>query len=399
MLEWLRRRWRRREEPADASGEPPPGTPAWARAAVFARLDPDQIQALDGIVREREVATGETLVEEGDVATSLFVVARGAFDVVKKERARDREHVIDRVMAGDIVGEAALFDALPRSATVRAAEPSAVYVVPLDEVARRAGEDPRLSAVRPGLILAIAEALAARLREQAADKLESAQQRDVMGHFVVNVLFLVCLYVYLLAGLQRLGDNLPTNTSYVSIPLQLVFGLGSWYFIRRSGYPLRDFGLSGRHLFGSVVEAIVFTVPALAVVTGVKWILIQTGHQAAPLIAHPAWWARLSSDAVWPLLTIYAVASLVQELVVRSALQSSLEMFLTGPRRVRNAIVLSALLFSVTHLHMSFLFATLAFLPGLFWGWLFARRRNLAGVTLSHIAVGGYVFFVLGVAL
>jgi membrane protease YdiL (CAAX protease family) len=53
----------------------------------------------------------------------------------------------------------------------------------------------------------------------------------------------------------------------------------------------------------------------------------------------------------------------------------------------------------MTHLHMSFLFATLAFLPGLFWGWLFSRRRNLVGVTLSHAVVGGYVFFILGVAI
>jgi membrane protease YdiL (CAAX protease family) len=34
-----------------------------------------------------------------------------------------------------------------------------------------------------------------------------------------------------------------------------------------------------------------------------------------------------------------------------------------------------------------------------FWGWLFARRRNLAGPTLSHFVVGAFVFFVLGISL
>ena len=94
-----------------------------------------------------------------------------------------------------------------------------------------------------------------------------------------------------------------------------------------------------------------------------------------------------------------ALSSAVQELIVRGALQSSLESFLTGENSKRNAIIVSGLLFAVTHLHMSFLFAALVLLPGMFWGWLFARRRNLLGVTLSHIVVGAFVFFVLGIKL
>jgi membrane protease YdiL (CAAX protease family) len=35
--------------------------------------------------------------------------------------------------------------------------------------------------------------------------------------------------------------------------------------------------------------------------------------------------------------------------------------------------------------------------PGLFWGWLYARRPNLIGPTISHIAVGAFVFFIMGV--
>lgn len=389
--------WLRRGKKESTSGEK---APAWSRARIFSRLSPPQVEALDALVETRTLEAGETLVEEGEVATALFVVESGSFEVIKREKARDREHRIDRVGPGDIVGEAALFEQLPRAASVRATEASVVKVVPMVELKRQAKKDRRLEAVHDKLVLAIAEELAVRLRAQATDKLEHAQQQDVMGHFVVNVLLLVCLYVYLLAGLQHLGDHIPTNTSYVSIPLQLIFGVGSWYFIRRSGYPLSTFGLSFRHLIGSLLEAVVFTAPALLLVTAIKWVLMKAELIAAgPLIAHPAWQERLLSDDVWPKLTIYALASLVQELVVRSALQSSLEMFLSGPHRVRNAIVLSALLFSVTHLHMSFLFATLAFLPGLFWGWLFSRRRNLAGVTLSHVVVGGFVFFILGVTL
>ncbi len=151
----------------------------------------------------------------------------------------------------------------------------------------------------------------------------------------------------------------------------------------------------------SAVEALVLTVPVLAILTGIKWLILwlrgSLGEVA--LIAYPDVAARLSEPQVTRLFAVYVVSCAVQELIVRGALQSSLEMFLTGPRRVLQAVLVSALLFSMTHLHMSFLFAALAFLPGLFWGWLFARRRNLAGVTLSHIALGAYVFFIMGVGL
>jgi membrane protease YdiL (CAAX protease family) len=63
------------------------------------------------------------------------------------------------------------------------------------------------------------------------------------------------------------------------------------------------------------------------------------------------------------------------------------------------AIVVCALLFGISHLHISYLFALAALVPGLFWGWLFSRRPNLVGVWLSHVCVGTYVFFILGINL
>jgi membrane protease YdiL (CAAX protease family) len=146
---------------------------------------------------------------------------------------------------------------------------------------------------------------------------------------------------------------------------------------------------------------VLLTLPLLAVITAIKWLLMRLHSQwsAESLIRYPDLAARLAEPEVIKLLSIYVVSSAVQELIVRGAFQSSLDMFLTGPGRTRKAILISALVFAAMHIHMSFLFAALAFVPGLFWGWLFARNPNLVGVTLSHAAVGGYVFFILGISL
>jgi membrane protease YdiL (CAAX protease family) len=59
-----------------------------------------------------------------------------------------------------------------------------------------------------------------------------------------------------------------------------------------------------------------------------------------------------------------------------------------GKHRILIAVFISNLMFSMTHLHISTRFALLAFLPGLFWGWQYARHKNLIGISISHIVIG-----------
>jgi membrane protease YdiL (CAAX protease family) len=150
-----------------------------------------------------------------------------------------------------------------------------------------------------------------------------------------------------------------------------------------------------------VIEAIVLTPPFALVLVGVKWLVVRIVPQwrGLPTFEHTAIAERLADPEIRWLLVVYAASALVQELIVRSALQASLEDFLSGRGRTVTPIFVAALMFSVNHLHMSFVFALLAFIPGVFWGWLFHRRRHIAGVTLSHFAIGAFVFFVLGVRL
>ena len=382
----------------------------WRDADLMRGLSHRELQVIEPLVKERSLAAGETLVRQGELATELFIVRSGALEIVKTDHEDEQEHAIGEVTAGQVVGEVALFNEQPRFATVRATSDCLLSAItfnqlrPSPDQLARSSLDPRPKPVRRAyrkLLENLAGILADRLRAQADVSLADAKRRHAVAKFLINILVLLCLYSFLLSGLDHIEKHLPDSTSYVSIPMQVLFAFGSWRFIRSTGYPLRDFGLTHRQLLGSLFEAVVLTVPVLALLTGIKWLFLwRLGDLGqVPLVAHTDVIGRLSEPNVLRLLAVYAVSCAVQELIVRGALQSSLEMFLTGPRRVLQAVLISALLFSMTHLHMSFLFAALAFIPGLFWGWLFARRRNLAGVTLSHIAVGAYVFFVMGVAL
>jgi CRP/FNR family cyclic AMP-dependent transcriptional regulator len=77
---------------------------------------------------ETEVVTlapGGVLFEKGEPGQLMYVVKSGNLQIL------DGNYVYETVSAGGIVGEMAVVDGSPRSATVRAVEPT--IVIPIDE--------------------------------------------------------------------------------------------------------------------------------------------------------------------------------------------------------------------------------------------------------------------------
>ena len=71
------------------------------------------------------LAAGESLFEKGEPGHLMYVVKSGDLQII------DGNHVYETVSAGGNLGEMALIDAGPRSATVRAIRQS--IVIPIDE--------------------------------------------------------------------------------------------------------------------------------------------------------------------------------------------------------------------------------------------------------------------------
>jgi len=74
---------------------------------------------------EISLGAGEVLFSKGDIGHEIYVVRSGELQIL------DGNRVFETVGPGGIVGEMALVDGGPRSATVRAS--AATEVVPLDE--------------------------------------------------------------------------------------------------------------------------------------------------------------------------------------------------------------------------------------------------------------------------
>ncbi len=86
---------------------------------------------------------GEVVVRQGEVGDSMFVIQEGRVGVYLE---RDGEEVLlAEPGAGEIIGEMAIFEHKPRSATVRALGQSRILTIDRKNFMRRVSEDPSLA--------------------------------------------------------------------------------------------------------------------------------------------------------------------------------------------------------------------------------------------------------------
>jgi MFS family permease len=92
---------------------------------IFAPLSLAAKERLAAKLLPLEVAAGETVIRAGDVGDRFYVVAEGDLEIVNTLGPHARR--------GDFFGEIALLRDVPRTATVRATEPSQLYALERDD--------------------------------------------------------------------------------------------------------------------------------------------------------------------------------------------------------------------------------------------------------------------------
>jgi CRP-like cAMP-binding protein/membrane protease YdiL (CAAX protease family) len=370
------------------------------RSPIFHRCSSDDLAALAASARHVEHAAGTDIVREGEAARDLMLIASGEARVLKRG-ASGEEHTINHLAAGDSFGEMALFDRVPRSATVRAVGPVRTLVLPLQDIVAMAETRPTLVPVLVDIGALVAERLRAASNNAvaAADRaLAEERTRAVMGRFTLLLIMAYTLYTWVLGTAAQMKVALG-RSEFITVPAIIVCVAILAVFVRVSGYPARFFGLTlqgaGRH----VREAALFTLPLMALTVLLKlalltWVPGMQGLALFQMFAPAPAGAPASGFNPW-LALAYVVFAPFQELIYRGGVQGSLSHFLTGPRRDALAIVGANIIFSAAHLYVSVGLALTAFAAGLFWGWLYARQRGLAGVSVSHVLLGFWAFEVV----
>ena len=93
------------------------------QAGFLLNASPALRRMLEALATEVKLGPGETLFEQGDDGDALFAIVEGALEIsVTSEDGR--RLALDKATAGDILGEIALFDPGPRTASVSAIAPT-----------------------------------------------------------------------------------------------------------------------------------------------------------------------------------------------------------------------------------------------------------------------------------
>ncbi|MBI2325404.1 MAG: cyclic nucleotide-binding domain-containing protein [Chloroflexi bacterium] len=94
------------------------------RVRFLSNLTPQALAALADHIREEHVERGQVVVTHGEEADRFFIVRSGLLETVAPDG-----QTLGRVIPGEGFGELALLDGTPRTATVRAIEPTVLWSI------------------------------------------------------------------------------------------------------------------------------------------------------------------------------------------------------------------------------------------------------------------------------
>ncbi len=379
---------------------------------LFARLSRQQIRLVLPHIKKKKFRQGRTILPEGSRNPGkIYIIMDGQIALAKEGISAvdgcPATYEIGALRRGDIFGEVSFVDGKPSAVTFLAK--SDVIVAVLDLAASHLKIKTRR--VRDVVVGKLRRHLATQVHESAALRMNSLQlenqfaaYRSGVGHIIVTTLCVLSFYTLALSFLPKFKSIAHAN--FALSPLIIMFcALFFFPTVVTSGLPARFFGLRLDNWRSSLLFSLEASAIFLAFFLIMKWILIRSFSEFTdlPLIGNAH--VEVSDHTVplstwyWFALGVYVLLTPMQEFVARSGIQAPLYAFLHGSEAKRQwcSILVSNLVFAAGHAHISVFFALASFLPGLLWGWIFARTNSLLAATFSHLLVGGMTIFVFGI--
>jgi CRP-like cAMP-binding protein len=382
------------------------------RITPFSSLPGEVNTVLRAFLRRIEFSAGEPLFRENDrTAGRLYIVLNGEVSICKCGHDPISRAPLEYEIAvrgpEQIVGSVSLLDRRPASATARCRTDVTVAVLDLDAIP--SGSLPKK--VRRALENQLAFHLATRLRDTLDDRVDAlrheaelAGYRNAIALVLVGALSMLSVYTLALGAIAGLDVTQDARMAVTPLVI-LMFAAAFFAVIRLSRFPPAFYGLRLDNWRPALGVAIKTSLIFVAIMAALKWLLILTvpGLAGWSLITPASIALGGETPISWGMyagvVALYALFVPAQEFVARCGIQAPLYAFLDGSEFTRRtwAILVSNFAFAAAHAHTNPTFALASFLPGIFWGWLFARTHSLLGVSVSHVMIGGAGIFVFGV--
>ncbi|WP_426417661.1 cyclic nucleotide-binding domain-containing protein [Aestuariirhabdus sp. LZHN29] len=133
--------------------------------SLFEQLTADELDQVVELMRPHELPANTTVFKEGGHGNYVCFVMEGTLQVLKS-RDNGQESVIATIGEGQSVGEMAIIDGLPRSATVRSVTASSLLLLKRDDFNTLLSRHPETAAK---ILKAIAKMLSIHLRKTSGE--------------------------------------------------------------------------------------------------------------------------------------------------------------------------------------------------------------------------------------
>jgi membrane protease YdiL (CAAX protease family) len=358
------------------------------------------------VCRQRSFAPGEFILREGDSDPFVYILADGLAQLTKNTSFSADQIPLAELRTGEVLGELKIVDPQPSSASVVAATQVSAVAIDIEAFLGSVA----LAAARAKVIGNIGKILASRLRartSQGADaverELEANRARAYAGRFIILMFAMIATYQLALSVLAVVPPQARPKLPILSIVFVIWTVIPTALSLRNTPFSLESYGLTLRSGGRVALQALLWTIPLLVIVLLLKLAAIDLvpGMAVHPLFDPAALFAGrpfILSFYIFAFV-LYCIHSPLQEFVARAGLQGALQHFNPVPHGRINwkEIVISNLVFASAHCFINLWFAIAVFVPGLFWGWMFAKQRSLIGVIVSHLILGLWALFVLGI--
>jgi CRP-like cAMP-binding protein len=143
----------------------------------FDALPEDMLAALAQKVNKRTLSKNEVLFNKGDIGDSLFVILSGGVKVVTQDEDGN-EIALNKVGAGEIIGEMSLLDHEPRSAGIVALEKTSTLELKREDFME-------IMKSQPDLALSVIRNLSSRLRHNTSyiEQITDMSRRVARGDY------------------------------------------------------------------------------------------------------------------------------------------------------------------------------------------------------------------------
>jgi len=341
---------------------------------------------------------GTIIYRENERATAIYILLSGRVKQIKGEQGLE----VITVEAPEYLGGMDVMRKQLRNTTAFALND--VVAVALHErdfaaIAQQSNDN-----VLASIYNIYQERLALRLQfttqrqiEEMTKSLQELDKRAKLGKIFGGLMVLMFCYtsaLNILTGLT-LSANSTSNVTLILLVVVLCCGI---LFVKYNKEPLSEYGFTLKNWRFSLWDSLCWSLVFAFALMGLKWSAINFIPQFHTIPLFDVWKTK-NQDIVQSTLSVicYLLLSPVQEFIARGIFQSSLQQLLVGKWAVVRAILISNLIFAISHQHLGLPYAASAFIPGLFWGWLFYREKSLVGVSVSHILIGYWAVCLLNI--